>query len=268
MQARDVMTKRVLSVTPDTNVRQAATFLVEHGISAAPVLDAKGVLVGLVSEGDLFRRAETGTAKRRSWWLSLLSSNEIEAREFTKANALQVKDLMTRGVVTVGEETEIGEIADLLERKQIKRVPVVKDGRVVGIVSRANLVRALADLTPPAKEVLVDRELRAAIEQRLASQSWAPHALVNIAVHDGHVELTGLAENESQRTAVRVLVEGVPGVLSVKESLSVYPQSAGLGARRAKRRRASPRGEPLQMGDQPGCRGVASMRARFALDEG
>ena len=129
MQARDVMTKRVLSVTPDTNVRQAATFLVEHGISAAPVLDAKGVLVGLVSEGDLFRRAETGTAKRRSWWLSLLSSNEIEAREFTKANALQVKDLMTRGVVTVGEETEIGEIADLLERKQIKRVPVVKDGR-------------------------------------------------------------------------------------------------------------------------------------------
>jgi len=228
MKARDVMTKRVLSVTLDTSVRQAATHLVENGISAAPVLDARGNLVGLVSEGDLFRRAETGTAKRRSWWLALLSSNEVEARDFTKANALQVKDVMTRGVVTVSEETEISEIADLLERRQIKRVPVVKDGRVVGIVSRANLVRALADLTPPAKEVLVDRGLRATIERRLESESWAPHALVNIAVHDGHVEVTGIAENEAQRTALRVLVETVPGVLSVKESLAIYPLTTGI----------------------------------------
>lgn len=228
MKARDVMTKRVLSVTLDTSVRQAATYLVENGISAAPVLDAKGNLVGLVSEGDLFRRAETGTARRKSWWLSLLSSNEIEARDFTKAHALQVKDVMTRGVVTVSEETEISEIADLLERKQIKRVPVVKDGRVVGIVSRANLVRALADLTPPAKEVLVDRELRAAIERRIKSESWAPHALVNVSVHDGHVELTGIVENEAQRTALRVLVETVPGVLGVKESLSIYPLTTGI----------------------------------------
>jgi len=210
MKARDVMTKRVLSVTLDTSVRQAATHLVENGISAAPVLDARGNLVGLVSEGDLFRRAETGTAKRRSWWLALLSSNEVEARDFTKANALQVKDVMTRGVVTVSEETEISEIADLLERRQIKRVPVVKDGRVVGIVSRAN------------------RGLRATIERRLESESWAPHALVNIAVHDGHVEVTGIAENEAQRTALRVLVETVPGVLSVKESLAIYPLTTGI----------------------------------------
>ncbi len=222
MKARDVMTKRVLSVTPNATVRDAATYLLEHGISAAPVLDEKGALVGLVSEGDLFRRAETGTAPRRSWWLTLMSSAEDEARAFTKANARQVKDVMTRGVVTVGEETAISEIADLLERKSIKRVPVVRDGKVVGIVSRANLVRALANLAPAPTEVLADRELRATLERRVAAEPWAPHALVNFTVHHGNVEITGLAESESQRTALRVLVETIPGVRGVKESLSVY----------------------------------------------
>src|SRR5580692_8668968 len=153
MRAVDVMTTDVITVDPDTTVRALATLLAERGISGAPVVDSGGRLVGVISEGDLLHRAEIGTARRhrerrRSWWLDHFAA-EL-ARDYVKSHGRTVKDIMTRDVVTVSEDTDLAEIATLLETKRIKRVPVTRDGKVVGIVSRANLVRALAAATTGA----------------------------------------------------------------------------------------------------------------------
>ncbi len=222
MKARDVMTRHVLSVTPNAPVRQIATYLIDHAISAMPVIDAKGTLLGMVSEGDLQHRPETGTVSRKPWWLQLLASPEDDARAFKKTHGLVAADVMTKGVVTVTEETELAEIADLLERRRIKRVPVVSDGKVVGIVSRSNLLRAFAQAPVSATPRRNDHQVREEIERRLKAESWTPKALINVAVDHGLVEISGLVESGDQRDAVRILVEGVPGVTSVKDSLAVY----------------------------------------------
>ena len=146
MRAMDVMTTDVITVDPDTTVQALAALLAERGISGAPVVDSSGRLVGIVSEGDLLHRTEIGTARRhrerrRSWWLDDFASDL--ARDYIKSHGRTVKDIMTRDVVTVTEDTDLGEVAALLEAKRIKRVPVMRDGKVAGIISRANLVRAL-----------------------------------------------------------------------------------------------------------------------------
>ncbi len=152
MRAMDVMTTNVITVSPDTSVQEVATLLSERGISGVPVVDAENRLVGIVSEGDLLHRVETGTdrrpdrrsGRRRSWWLDTVGSDEELARDYVKSHGRTAKDVMTSEVISVSETTELADIANLLETKRIKRVPVVRDGRLVGIVSRANLVRALA----------------------------------------------------------------------------------------------------------------------------
>lgn len=222
MKASDVMTRKVFSVVPSTPVRQVASVMLEHGVSAVPVIDAKGALLGIVSEGDLHRRAETGTLKRRSWWLALLSSPDDEAKAFKKTHGLVAGDVMTKGAIVVTEDASLGDVAELLDRRRIKRVPVVKDGRVVGIVSRANLVRAFANSPQPEASKQSDHSLRDAIDARMKSESWAPHVYINVGVQDGQVELSGVVESTDIRDAVRLLVETVPGVRAVKESLAVY----------------------------------------------
>src|SRR5262245_51233763 len=148
MRAADVMTSEVISVDPDMSVHALAALLSERGISGVPVVDAEGRVIGIVSEGDLLHRIETGTqrrtGRRRSWWLEGIASDREQARDYVKSHARTVKDVMTRDVVSVSDTTELAEIANLLETKRIKRVPVVRDRKLVGIVSRANLVRALA----------------------------------------------------------------------------------------------------------------------------
>jgi CBS domain-containing protein len=222
MKARELMTRHVLSVTPNTPVRQIASYLLDHAISAVPVIDAKGTLLGIVSEGDLQRRPETGTVGRKPWWLQLLAAPEDEARAFKKTHGLVAADVMTKGVVAVTEDTDLAEIADLLENRRIKRVPVVSGGKVVGIVSRSNLLRAFARTPLPAASRRSDRDIREDIDSRMKAQSWTPKAMVNVAVDHGVVEISGLVESSDQRDAARILVEGVPGVVSVKDSLAVY----------------------------------------------
>ena len=143
MQARDVMTSPVLSVTSDVTVQEIARLLLDRHISAVPVVDGEGILLGLVSEGDLIHRADAGTERHPSWWLGLVSDPEDDARSYLKSHGLRAGDVMTRNVVAVTEDAPIPEIAELLEKHRIKRVPVVRDGCVVGIVSRANLLQAL-----------------------------------------------------------------------------------------------------------------------------
>src|SRR6516162_4005212 len=144
MRAIDLKTTKVITVGENATVPEAAKLLAEHGISAVPVIDKDERVIGMVSEGDLLHRAETGTERRRSWWLEMMSSTNKLAGEYIRSHSGKVKDVMTRDVLSVTEEIPVADIAVLLETNRIKRVPVVRVGKIVGIVSRANLVRALA----------------------------------------------------------------------------------------------------------------------------
>src|SRR5271165_5360617 len=144
MRAADLMTSKVITVHENSTVPEAAKLLAEHRISAVPVVDKDNRVIGMVSEGDLLHRTETGTERRRSWWLEMVASTNKLAVEYIKSHSGRVKDVMTRDVLSVTEETPVADIAVLLETNRIKRVPVLHDGKLVGIVSRANLVRALA----------------------------------------------------------------------------------------------------------------------------
>ena len=141
MRAADVMTSEVITVGENASVQEAAKLMAEHGISAVPVVDRDNCVIGMVSEGDLLHRAEIGTERRRSWWLDIMASTNRLAGEYVKAHSGKVRDVMTRDVVSVTEEAPVAGIAILLETHRIKRVPVLRDGKLAGIVSRANLVR-------------------------------------------------------------------------------------------------------------------------------
>jgi CBS domain-containing protein len=226
MQARDVMTTSVVSVGPDTRVEEIARLLLERRISGVPVVDAGGRILGIVTEGDLMRRPEIGTERRRSWWLRFFADPRDRAEEYAKAHGSRAENVMTRNVVTVTEETSLAEIAHLLERHHIKRVPVVRDGLLVGIVSRANLLQGLAagrQAVVPARS-RDDQAIRAEVIRTLDRESWLTHSPLNVIVTDGVVELWGFVESDEERRAIRVAVESVPGVVGVKEHLgSVQP---------------------------------------------
>ena len=224
MKARDIMTTDLVTVTPDTPIEKIALLLLEHRISAVPVTHGQAVL-GIVSEGDLLCRPENGTEHARSWWLAMFTDSGTLAREYAKTHGHRAIDVMTRHVLSVSEDTDIGEIAKLLESHHIKRVPVMRDGKLVGIVSRANLLRALID--PQQRTALSttmrDRDLHDAILNRARAEPWADVALLNLVVHGGDVELRGIVESEEQRNALRILAEGVPGVQVVRDHLEVVP---------------------------------------------
>jgi CBS domain-containing protein len=230
MNARDVMTTEVITVSPQTTVQELARILSDKGISGAPVVDADNRLIGLVSEGDLLHRAETGTERRvqrrRSWWLDSVAAEEEQAREYVKAHGRTVADIMTPNVISVAATTDLADIAMLLETKRIKRVPVVEDGRLIGIVSRANLVRALAT-TSSAPQIVADSDDRTIREQLLAElrrQQWANIWAADIMVRDKVVHLWFSAdESEAERRAVRVAAENVAGVRRVEEHIVPAP---------------------------------------------
>jgi CBS domain-containing protein len=223
MKASEVMTTNVVTVQPGASVRELAEILVKRGISAVPVVNERAELVGIVSEGDLLHRAETDTVPPRSWWLRLLTNEEVLAARFVKANARKVEDIMTREVITVSPDTSLAEIATLLEKKRIKRVPVVKNGQLVGIVSRANLVQALAasqreirPATAPSDAAIRDR-----LMARLKNEPWAHSSLLNVVVEDGVVNLWGIVRSAAEQQAVRVAAETTAGVRGVNDHMSV-----------------------------------------------
>jgi CBS domain-containing protein len=221
MKAQDIMTSHVITVSPDADITTIGKTLVKNSISAVPVVGGDGKLVGIVSEGDLVRRAESGTERRHSWWLDLLTSDQTLAGDFVKSHARKAKDLMTRDVITAEPDTPIGDIANLLEKHHIKRVPIIKNGQLVGILSRANLVQVLASSTPGIGGIdPTDEKLREAIISNLGAQPWG-NGLVNVIVQDGVVDLWGFVENETERQALRVAAETTPGVRSVNDNLRI-----------------------------------------------
>jgi len=219
MQAKDVMTTEVVTVGPDDSVADLAKTLLEHEISAAPVVDGDK-LVGIVSEGDLVRRAEIGTARRhRAWWLELFTSDAKLTREYVKSHAHTVRDVMADRVITVEEETDLSEIAHLLEKERIKRVPVVKEGKLVGVVSRADILRKLAaHEKAPMEQAPDDNILRDKVNHEIRSHGWKNPIMLSVTVTNGVVDLWGVYRNDEERERIRVAAESIDGVKKVQDN--------------------------------------------------
>lgn len=219
MKAIDVMVRDVVTVTPEADVASAVKLLVEHDISALPVVDDGGQVVGVISEADLVRRTEIGTDKERPWWLEAMTPASTLAGEFAKTHGLRVSEVMSPHVVSASEDTPLAEIATLLERHRIKRVPIVRDGKVIGIVSRANLIQALASSTQAKPAPEADRQIRQELLSRLGDQNWTSFGARNLIVADGVVHLWGLVGSSNERTALVALAEAVPGVVRVSDEM-------------------------------------------------
>lgn len=226
MNVRDAMTKDVVTVGPETTVREIAALLVSRRISAVPVVTQDNHLVGIISQTDLGHRSETGTEKKRKWWLSIFADPDTQAREYSKTHGLRARDVMTRHIITVAPDTSLAEVADILGTHRVHRVPVLEGGRLVGIISRTDLVRKLAEAIPPPPTVRPeDGQLHKAIWKEIKAQSWLSSAMINLSVKDGVVELYGATDSNAQRQALRVLVENVPGVRSVQNNVSLMPKT-------------------------------------------
>jgi CBS domain-containing protein len=223
MKARDVMVSPVITVKPTTLVKDVARIFLERQISAVPVVDDEGRIVGIVSEGDLLHRHEAGTERKRSWWLRLFTDDAALAADYTKAHARKVGDVMKRNVITASPEAELRDIAMLLEKHAIKRVPIVREGQLVGILSRANLIQAVASSWPVLQVSSSDEDIRDRVLAHLQSQPWAHTSLLNATVNGGVVDLWGLTVSDAGRTAIRVAAESIPGVRTVNDNLTVRP---------------------------------------------
>lgn len=221
MQAKHVMTAPAITVTPDTRVEHVAKVLLDKRISAVPVVEADGRLAGIVSEGDLMRRPEAGTQRKRSWWLALFTGDDEQAREYAKTHGRRAADVMTREVVTVDESAPLEHIAALLEKRRIKRVPVVRDGKVVGIVSRANLLHGLAARPPLPPAPIADTQLRERVLEELRN-AGVDTVFVNPVVDSGIVRLWGAVPSDAQLAAARVAARDAAAGHAVEDNLSVF----------------------------------------------
>jgi CBS domain-containing protein len=225
MNAKDIMTSKVITVTSGTLVSEIARLLFERRISALPVVDGER-LAGIVSEADLLHRYEIGTDCALGgdpWWMRLFSADRSPA-EYVKSHARYARDIMTREVATVAPDTPLAAIATLLERRRIKRVPVLDEGHLVGIVSRSDLVHALVSAPragAPAGPI-TDDAIRALVLAELRRQGWWRKELAKVTVEQGVVTFAGLIENENERLAARVAAETVPGVHGVVDERLAY----------------------------------------------
>jgi CBS domain-containing protein len=220
MNVADVMTRHVISVPPDATVEAAARLMLERGISGLMVVDAKGELAGVVTEGDLLRRDELGTVRHRPWWLRMLLSPGRQAADFTRAHGRRVRDVMTQDVVTVSADAPLEDVVESMERHRIKRVPVTEGNRIIGVVSRSDLMRALVVAERHDRPVATDdRSIRLAILDALDKQSWTPLTTLNVTVADRVVDLWGTITNDEERRAICVLAENTPGVQQVNDHM-------------------------------------------------
>jgi CBS domain-containing protein len=224
MKASDIMTPNVITIGPDSNVQEVANLLLSNRISAVPVVGAGGEILGIVSEGDLINRSDTSTARRKSWWLNALTSSDTLAADYVKSHSRRVSDVMTRDVVTASPDSSASEIATLLERHNIKRVPIVEGGKIIGIVSRANLLQGLASLKQRIPQTHSDDSaIRDRIMNKLKGERWARPALLTVTVQDGTVDLWGIVDSEAEKKAASVVAENTPGVRAVNNNLIMGP---------------------------------------------
>lgn len=220
MNASDIMTRDVVSVGQDASIRDAVSRMLDHGISGLPVVDGDGKTVGMLTEGDLLRRDEIGTERHRSRWLEFLLGPGQLADEYVRTHGRKVGKIMTNNVISVAEDTPLAKIVQLMERRHVKRLPVLRGGALVGIVSRADLMRALARLLDKEPGLTSnDNEIRQRVLAEMARTGWAPRAGITVVVNDGVVELDGVILNDRERLALRVAAENIPGVKAVRDRL-------------------------------------------------
>jgi CBS domain-containing protein len=228
MKASDVMTSRVVSVKADASIMTAIRLMLQNHISGLPVTGSDGELLGIVTEGDFLRRGEIGTQRRRSRWLEFLIGPGRWADEYVHARGRKVAEVMTPEVITITGDAPLDEAVMLMERHRIKRLPVVRDGRVVGIVSRANIMHALVSLAIGARSPVAttDASIRANILAECDKQPWRP--LLNVVVRDHVVHLWGTLTDERERQALVVLAENVPGVQAVHDHMVWVEPTSGF----------------------------------------
>jgi CBS domain-containing protein len=227
MNASDVMTKTVITGKPDSTIENAAELMSRHQISAIPILDDENKVVGIVSEGDLMRRVEGAKDQPRSWWLSLFSGSETNAKSFVLDRGKHVKDIMTRQLTTVAPDMPVGQIARLLEKKHIKRVPVVKDGKLMGIVSRGNLLQALA--VQPVVHIASDAdedEKRDVVLGALAQVPGLNPVHLNVIVTDNRVDVWGIVDSNDEEEAAKVALDAIDGLGEISMHLGRIPNYA------------------------------------------
>lgn len=219
MLVQDIMTSPAITTTTSCSVAEAAKLMLDNRISGLPVVDANGALVGVVSEGDFLRRSELNTERKRSWLLEWLTGSGKIAAEYVRTHGRRIEEVMTAEVSTIAPTASISDAVRLMEHQDIKRLPVVENGRLVGIISRSDLLRALSRALPAAALSAGDAQIQAAIEAELAKQSWSCNGFIHCHVAGGVAELTGTIFDERERLAARVAVENVAGVTSVRDLL-------------------------------------------------
>jgi len=230
MQAAHIMTRNVVSVRPETTILEAVRLMLQHSISGLPVVDSHGHIVGIVTEGDFLRRVEMDTQRERTRWVQFLLGPGRLAEEYVRSAGRTVEDVMTQSVHTIDERTSLSDAVELMERHRIKRLPVLRDRKLVGIVTRANLLHALASLAGEIKATpATDEEIRERLLARLNQENWAPLGLIDIIVRNGIVEIWGTLLDERKRRALTLAAENVPGVKGVRDHLIYVEPMSGMG---------------------------------------
>jgi CBS domain-containing protein len=228
MRAHQIMTKPVLTVSPDATIVEAATIMLQRHVSGLPVVDGSGTLVGVVSEGDFIRRSEIGTGRKRGRWLRFILGPGKSASDFVQEHGRKVSEVMTIDPLTITEDTALPDIVDLMEKNNVKRLPVIRDGRIVGIVSRANLLQAVAGLAREVPDPTADDDhIRERIINAMEKNDWCPFGL-GVIVKDGIVHLSGVITEESARRAAVIAAENVAGVKKVHDHLCWVDTMSGM----------------------------------------
>jgi CBS domain-containing protein len=228
MRAHQIMTRSVVTVTPDTSIVDAANLMLQRHVSGLPVVDAAGKLVGIVSEGDFIRRSEIGTQRKRGRWLKFILGPGTAASDFVHEHGRRVEEVMTRDPLTITEDTALAEIVDLMEKNNVKRLPVVCADKLVGIVSRANLLQAVASLARQVPDPTADDDhIRNRVMDALEKTEWCPFGL-SVIVRDGIVHLSGVITEERARQAAIVAAENVAGVKQVHDHLCWVDTMSGV----------------------------------------
>ena len=223
MRADQIMTRQLITVGPETPVVEAANAMLQHHVSGLPVIDAAGKLIGIISEGDFIRRVEIGTQRERGRWLRFLVGAGRVAADFVHERGRKVREIMTPDPVTIAEDTPLTEIVSALDQHDIKRLPVVRREKLVGIVTRSDLLRAVADLARDLPDSTADDDkIRTRVRESIESSDWAPSRF-NVIVRDRVVYLSGIVTDERCRQAAIVAAENVAGVSQVKDELCSYP---------------------------------------------
>lgn len=229
MKAKDVMTRSVISISSSDTIARAIRLMLQNHISGLPVIDELGRLEGMVTEGDFLRRTETGTRRRQPRWLEFLMSPGRLATDYVRTHGRRIGEVMTPDVVTVTEDTSLDEVVALMEKKRIKRVPVVRGDKVVGILSRANLLRALSrELSAADSASGGDLSIRDSLLAEIKKEKWGPASTIDVTVRDGVVDLWGSITDERERRALIVAAENIPGVKGVNDHVAWIEPMSGM----------------------------------------